>query len=142
MTRYELDLGCRWDIYLEMRFYSNFISQLKVMNCYDVHCESRLYSFSKPALQVKEAFVAQVKKLKVGNPFEEDTFIGPMISEKDAMRIEDWVKEAVQKGGKLLAGGKRNGALMEPTVIEDVPMEANARKEEIFGPVVLFYKYR
>ena len=83
-----------------------------------------------------------MKKLKVGNPFEEDTFIGPMISEKDATRIEDWAKEAVKKGGKLLAGGKRKGALMEPTVIENVPMGAMARKEEIFGPVVLLYKYR
>lgn len=94
------------------------------------------------ASQVKEAFVAQVKKLKVGNPFEKDTFIAPMISEKDAKRIEDWTKEAVEKGGKLLVGGKRNGAIVEPTVLENVPMEAMARKEEIFGPVVLFYKYR
>ena len=64
------------------------------------------------ASQVKEAFLAQVKKLKVGNPFEEDTFIGPMISEKDAKRIEDWAKEAVEKGGKLLAGGGRKGAVI------------------------------
>jgi acyl-CoA reductase-like NAD-dependent aldehyde dehydrogenase len=100
-----------------------------------VYVHERLYD------EVKDAFVAQVKKLKVGNPFEEDTFIGPMISEKDATRIEDWVKEAVEKGGKLLVGGARKGALMHPTVLENVPMEANARKEEIFGPVVLLYKY-
>ncbi|KAG0585681.1 hypothetical protein KC19_2G029500 [Ceratodon purpureus] len=101
----------------------------------------RLYVHERLYNEVKEAFLAQVKKLKVGNPFEEDTFIGPMISEKDAKRIEDWAKEAVEKGGKLLAGGGRKGALMEPTVLENVPMEAMARKEEIFGPVVLLYKY-
>lgn len=78
----------------------------------------------------------------MGNPFEEDTYLGPMISESAAKGIEDWVKEAVAKGGKLLTGGNRKGAFIEPTVIEDVPMEANARKEEIFGPVVLLYKYR
>ncbi|KAG0569767.1 hypothetical protein M758_6G110400 [Ceratodon purpureus] len=64
------------------------------------------------ASMVKEASLAQVKKLKVGNPFEEDTFIGPMNSEKDAERIEDWAKEAVEKGGKLLAGGGRKGAVI------------------------------
>jgi acyl-CoA reductase-like NAD-dependent aldehyde dehydrogenase len=101
----------------------------------------RLYVHERLYDEVKEKFVAAVKKLKVGNPFEEDTFIGPMISEKDAKRIEDWVKEAVEKGGKLLVGGSRNGALVHPTVIENVPMEAEARKEEIFGPVVLLYKY-
>jgi acyl-CoA reductase-like NAD-dependent aldehyde dehydrogenase len=101
----------------------------------------RLYVHERLYDEVKEAFLAQVKKLKVGNPFEEDTFIGPMISEKDAKRIEDWTKEAVEKGGKLLVGGSRKGALMQPTVLENVPMDAMARKEEIFGPVVLLYKY-
>lgn len=65
-----------------------------------------------------------------------------MISEKEAKRIEEWVKEAVEKGGKLLIGGSRNGPLVHPTILENVPMEAEARKEEIFGPVVLLYKYR
>jgi acyl-CoA reductase-like NAD-dependent aldehyde dehydrogenase len=92
--------------------------------------------------QVKDAFLAAVKKLKMGNPFEEDTYLGPMISESAAKGIEDWVKEAVEKGGKLLTGGSCKGPFMEPTVLEDVPMEAYARKEEIFGPVVLLYKYK
>lgn len=92
--------------------------------------------------QVKDAFLAAVKKLKMGNPFEEDTYLGPMISESAAKGIEEWVKEAVEKGGKLLTGGSCKGPFMEPTVLEDVPMEANARKEEIFGPVVLLYKYK
>nr|5MZ5_A Chain A, ALDH21) [Physcomitrium patens]5MZ5_B Chain B, ALDH21) [Physcomitrium patens]5MZ5_C Chain C, ALDH21) [Physcomitrium patens]5MZ5_D Chain D, ALDH21) [Physcomitrium patens]5MZ8_A Chain A, aldehyde dehydrogenase 21 [Physcomitrium patens]5MZ8_B Chain B, aldehyde dehydrogenase 21 [Physcomitrium patens]5MZ8_C Chain C, aldehyde dehydrogenase 21 [Physcomitrium patens]5MZ8_D Chain D, aldehyde dehydrogenase 21 [Physcomitrium patens]5N5S_A Chain A, Aldehyde dehydrogenase 21 (ALDH21) [Physcom len=101
----------------------------------------RLYVHERLYDEVKEGFVAAVKKLKMGNPFEEDTYLGPMISESAAKGIEDWVKEAVAKGGKLLTGGNRKGAFIEPTVIEDVPIEANARKEEIFGPVVLLYKY-
>nr|ACT10822.1 aldehyde dehydrogenase [Syntrichia caninervis] len=101
----------------------------------------RLYVHERLYDEVKAEFLAQVKKLKVGNPFEDDTFIGPMISEKDATRVEDWAKEAVEKGGKLLCGGSRKGAVMQPTVLEDVPMDAMARKEEIFGPVVLLYKY-
>lgn len=78
----------------------------------------------------------------MGDPFQEDTYLGPMISESAAKGIEDSVKEAVEKGGKLLTGGTRKDAFVEPTVLENVPMEANARKEEIFGPVVLLYKYR
>lgn len=93
-------------------------------------------------MQVKHAFLEAVKKLKVGNPFDEDTFLGPMISESAAKGIEEWIHEAVEKGGKLLAGGHRSGSFVEPTVLENVPMEANARKEEIFGPVVLLYSYK
>jgi len=102
----------------------------------------RLYVHERLYNEVKDAFLAAVKKLKMGNPFEEDTYLGPMISESAAKGIEDWVKEAVEKGGKLLTGGSCKGPFMEPTVLEDVPMEANARKEEIFGPVVLLYKYK
>ncbi|CAM6051421.1 unnamed protein product [Sphagnum compactum] len=102
----------------------------------------RLYVHERLYDQVKHAFLEAVKKLKVGNPFDEDTFLGPMISESAAKGIEEWIHEAVEKGGKLLAGGHRSGSFVEPTVLENVPMEANARKEEIFGPVVLLYSYK
>ena len=80
-------------------------------------------------------FVAAVKALKMGDPREEDTFIGPMISEEEAKRIERTIQDAVSRGGKLLCGGGREGSMVEPAVLENVPQDAEASCEEIFGPV-------
>lgn len=105
-------------------------------------CENENETMVLLHLQVKEALLAAVKKYKVGDPMEEDTMMGPMISESAAEGVEKWIKDAVSMGGKLLIGGNRKGSFLYPTIIEDVPLEADARKEEIFGPVVLLYKYR
>lgn len=78
----------------------------------------------------------QTKSLKVGDKLRDDTDVGPLITEKEAMRVEEWVNEAIAKGGKVLAGGKREGAFYMPTVLADVPEDAKIVKEEIFGPVV------
>jgi acyl-CoA reductase-like NAD-dependent aldehyde dehydrogenase len=83
----------------------------------------------------RDKFVPAVKALKMGDPRNEDTFIGPMISEKDAERIERTIQDAVGRGAKLLAGGRRKGNLIEPAILENVPLEAEASCEEIFGPV-------
>lgn len=91
---------------------------------------------------MRRALVEAVKKLKVGNPFEDDTAIGPMISESAATQVEQMVKDAEKQGGKILIGGKRKGAIMEPTIMENVPLTAEARREEIFGPVILLESYR
>lgn len=74
-------------------------------------------------------------KLKMGDPLHEDTFLGPMISEHDARRIESWVNEAVEKGAKVICGGKRRGAFYEATLLENVAREAKIRCVEAFGPV-------
>ena len=84
----------------------------------------------------RDKLVDAVGTLKAGNPKDEDTFIGPIISEKDAKRIEAWIDSAVQKGAKLLVGGKRDGAMVQATLLEDVPRDADASCEEMFGPVV------
>lgn len=102
----------------------------------------RLYVRQQLYSQVQGALVDAVKKLKMGNPHEEDTFIGPIISESAAKSIEDRIQDAVKMGGRIIVGGKRNGAFIEPTILEDVPLEAEVRNEEIFGPVVLMYSYR
>ena len=83
----------------------------------------------------RKKFVAAVKELKMGDPREEDTFIGPMISEEEAKRIERTIQDAVRRGGKLLCGGSRQGSMVEPAVLENVPRDAEASCEEIFGPV-------
>ena len=87
------------------------------------------------------AFLPRVQKLKVGDPLEEATDVGPMISEADAQRAEEWINEAVAAGARLLCGGKRNGPLLEPTVLTGTRPEQRVNCEEIFAPVVTVEPY-
>lgn len=84
-------------------------------------------------------FIARVKQYQVGDKMLETTDMGPMINEKEAMRVEKWVNEAVDQGAKLLIGGKREGAFYSPTVLTEVPEDCKIAQKEIFGPVVLLY---
>ncbi|MCM3739952.1 aldehyde dehydrogenase family protein [Oceanobacillus luteolus] len=84
-------------------------------------------------------FIVQTNQYRVGDKMLETTDMGPMINEKEAMRVERWVNEAVDKGANLLIGGKREGAFYYPTVLTDVPADCKIAKQEIFGPVVLLY---
>jgi acyl-CoA reductase-like NAD-dependent aldehyde dehydrogenase len=81
------------------------------------------------------ALIEQVEQLVMGDPKDEQTFIGPVISEKDAMRLENWVKEAADLGARVLCGGKRDGVMMQPTLVEDPPATCALASEEAFGPV-------
>lgn len=85
----------------------------------------------------KAALIEATKKLVAGDPAHEETFIGPMISESEAKRLEQWIQSAVDAGGKLLCGGQRNGAMLEATLLEDVPTSENVCAEEAFGPVAV-----
>lgn len=89
----------------------------------------------------KERFVPAVRDLAMGDPKQEETFIGPIISEDDARRIEAWVSAAAAAGGRLLAGGGRQGRMMEATVLEDVPRDAQVVCEEVFGPVTVLARF-
>ncbi len=85
----------------------------------------------------RDKLVDATKKLQMGDPRDEKTFIGPMISEKEALRLEEWIASAIKKGGTLLCGGKRDGALLEATLLENVPKEENICRLEAFGPVAV-----
>jgi len=88
--------------------------------------------------EFRDRLVAAVSVLKAGDPHEEDTFIGPIISDKECGRIAGWVDEAVEAGATLLTGGKRlDNNIYEATVLEDVPSDASACREEMFGPVTV-----
>jgi len=87
--------------------------------------------------KVKDLLVKRTKTLKMGDPKEEETFIGPVISESEAVRLEEWIRDAVESGGKLLCGGKRKGAMLEATLLEDVPTDQNICRLEAFGPVAV-----
>ncbi len=87
------------------------------------------------------ALLARVAKLKVGDPREDATDVGPMINEDAAKRAESWINEAVAGGAKLLAGGKRRGAVVEPTVFANVKPDMRVSCEEVFAPVVVIEPY-
>lgn len=90
----------------------------------------------------RDRLVAAAKQLKTGNPRDEDTFIGPMISEEEAVRLEGWIKTGVSRGAKLLCGGHRNGAMLEATLLEKVPKDADLCAKEAFGPVAMLSPFR
>lgn len=81
--------------------------------------------------------VAAANALVAGDPAKEATSLGPIISEKEAIRIERWISEAKEKGATLLCGGSREGTMMPAAVLEGVPPELPLAAEEVFGPVVL-----
>lgn len=85
----------------------------------------------------KTRLIAATSKLIAGNPRREETFIGPMISEDEAARLDTWVRAAVDRGAKVLAGGRRQGAMFEATLLENVPKDADVCAKEAFGPVAV-----
>lgn len=101
----------------------------------------RLYVHKAVAKEFTKRFIAETKKLKVGNPIEKDCDVGPMIDEKEAIRAESWVKEAVAQGAKVLIGGKRDGRMMQPTVLVNVRAEMKVMCQEAFAPLVSIYEY-
>lgn len=89
------------------------------------------------AKDFEREFLNAVNELKMGDPADEDTFIGPMISEKEAKRLAEWIDEAVASGAEMLCGGQRQGAMHPPTVLKNVSRESQIYREEAFGPVAL-----
>jgi acyl-CoA reductase-like NAD-dependent aldehyde dehydrogenase len=88
-----------------------------------------------------ELLLAGVNKLRVGDPLEETTDLGPLIRESDAIRAADWVHESVRGGARLLAGGSRKGSLLEPTVLTGTKTDMKVNCQEIFAPVVTVEPY-
>jgi glyceraldehyde-3-phosphate dehydrogenase (NADP+) len=83
-----------------------------------------------------DALKPAVEAIKVGEPFAEDTRLSAMVSEKEAMRVETWVNEAVQGGARVVTGGQRHGTVFAPTIVADVAPEMRISCEELFGPAV------
>ncbi len=78
----------------------------------------------------------KVEALSTGNQLDEKTKVGPMIREGDAVRVEQWVQEAVQEGARVVTGGGRQGAIYAPTVVADVKPQMRISRDELFGPAV------
>ena len=96
----------------------------------------RIYVHQDIKDEFLKQFLKAVSELKSGDPLDEDTDIGPMITEGDANRVKQWVDEAVSQGAKVLIGGKHKGPMFEPTVLTDVTPEMKVVAQEIFAPVV------
>jgi acyl-CoA reductase-like NAD-dependent aldehyde dehydrogenase len=91
--------------------------------------------------ELRGRLVARAAKLVAGDPKDRDTFIGPMISEGEARRLDGWICEAVAGGAKLLCGGGREGAMLEASLLEDVDRSATLYREEAFGPVAILSRF-
>jgi acyl-CoA reductase-like NAD-dependent aldehyde dehydrogenase len=85
--------------------------------------------------------VAEVNKLKLGDPLDTATDVGTLIDERAARRVESWIVEAKSLGARVLTGGKRQGAAIEPTVIADAKPSMKVVCDEVFGPVVSLMPY-
>jgi len=110
----------------------------RMYNTGQVCCASKRFLIHN---SLKDAYtqklVERIKKIKLGDPADDATQLGCLISEKAAIEVERQVELTVSQGGKIILGGKRNGAFYEPTVIVDVPKTADVAKDmEIFGPIV------
>jgi glyceraldehyde-3-phosphate dehydrogenase (NADP+) len=105
-------------------------------NCIGVQ---RIYVERPVYKTFRDAFVERTKKYKTGYQLDEDTDMGPMITSAEAKRVIEWVEEAVSQGAKCLTGGTREGTLVQPTVMEEMPAGAKLDCQEVFGPVVSLY---
>lgn len=86
-------------------------------------------------------FVSAVEKLRMGDPLDINTDIGPMINLEAAEQTEEWINEAVDNGARIVIGGNRDGAMFEPTILTDVRPELRISWKEAFAPVVVVYRY-
>lgn len=90
--------------------------------------------------EFKDLFLQNAKELITGKVEDAKTDIGPLIDDRSADRVESWIEEAVKGGGKILMGGRRDGRVIEPTLIENVPKDCKLACEEAFGPVATIEK--
>jgi acyl-CoA reductase-like NAD-dependent aldehyde dehydrogenase len=101
----------------------------------------RIYVHEK----VEQEFLNKLKEmtelLKVGNPLDEATDIGPLISEAEAARVVQWIDEAVSEGAEVVTGGNRDGSLVQPTILRQVNHDMKVVCQEVFGPVLTVATY-
>ncbi len=129
---------CNYEKMLSVTVRSSFANQGQICLC-----GSRIFVEKSIYEKFKTDFVAKVKELKVGNPFEADTNIGALVSKPHLEKVKSYIDLAKEEGGKILFGGNQvtvegseNGYYLEPTIIEILDYQCRVNQEEIFGPVV------
>ena len=101
----------------------------------------RIYVHRDVAAAFESKIQEATNRLKVGDPMDPDTDVGPLISLQDAERVENWIQEALSQGARLVTGGRRDGVVVQPTLLADVNQEMRVCKEEVFGPVASLAVY-
>ncbi|UYN89322.1 MAG: aldehyde dehydrogenase family protein [Anaerolineales bacterium] len=101
----------------------------------------RVYASAKIYEDFVDDLIPRVKALVVGDPLDEKTDVGPVIDSGAADRVEEWLAEAKAGGAEVLAGGKRDGNLVEPTVLASLKEDMNVSCQEVFGPLVGLFQY-
>lgn len=101
----------------------------------------RVYVHEPAYARFLDAFLPRVRALKVGDPLDEDTDVGPLIDVVAAERVEAWVAEARAAGARVLIGGSRRGTLWEPTVLDGLQPNLRVSCAEVFAPLVGLYSY-
>ncbi len=91
--------------------------------------------------ELKKKLLNKLKKIKAADPGLDSTLVGPMIKEAEAKRLKKWLDKAVKKGAKVLWGGKLDGVMFEPTLLENVDHGLEVYKDEVFGPIAILEKY-
>lgn len=129
---------CNYDKMLAETLRSSFANQGQICLC-----GSRIYVEKSIYNKFKTDFIEETKKLKIGNPFDEDTKLGALVSKQHLEKVESYIELAEKEGGKILYGGNRvtvkgseNGYYLAPTIIEVFDNNCRVNQEEIFGPVV------
>src|SRR5690554_1764735 len=129
---------CNYEKMLAVTVRSSFSNQGQICLC-----GSRIFIEKSIYEKFKKDFIAKVKQLKVGNPFEEETDVGAIVSKSHLEKVASYIKLGVEEGGKILLGGNRvevagleDGYYLEPTIIETYDHQCRINQEEIFGPVV------
>lgn len=102
----------------------------------------RIYVHESILPEFRERLVAATQALKVGDPKDPEVFVGPMISVKEAERLGGWIESARDAGAQVLCGGGREGAMLEPTLLEGVPGDQPVACEEAFGPVAVISSFQ
>lgn len=102
----------------------------------------RLYVDERVSKEFEERLVDAMAHLRVGDPSDPSTFVGPLISESEAIRVESWVQGAADAGARVLAGGDRAGRVVTPTLLTDVGPDMSVMCNEVFGPVVSLRPYQ
>ncbi|MBW3660636.1 MAG: aldehyde dehydrogenase family protein [Gemmatimonadetes bacterium] len=128
---------CDWDWSLERAAIGGFAFAGQV--CIKVQ---RLYVDDVIADEWIPAFVDRVDGLRMGDPRDPGTVVGPLIDDAAADRVEEWLSEAVDGGARILGGGDRDGRFIRPTVVTDVDPAMKLSCREVFGPVVVVDRYR
>jgi acyl-CoA reductase-like NAD-dependent aldehyde dehydrogenase len=101
----------------------------------------RIYVHSPVKEKFTNMLLERVKSLRVGDPLDEATDVGPMISEAAAKRAESWIQEAQRGAATVLTGGQRSGAILAPTVLTGTSPDMRVNCEEVFAPVVVIEPY-